>query len=104
MADNDRFDRETEFGIFGGSMYGGQSASDSGPASRQSFRGRGPKNYRRSDERIRDDVCERLEREERIDASDMEVVVGAGVVTLSGSVSDRDSKRRAEDLVESVSG
>ncbi len=71
---------------------------------RPSFRGRGPKNYQRSDERIREDVCEGLTRDERVDASDIEVDVKDAVVMLSGSVEDRVSKRRAEDVVESVSG
>ena len=50
---------------------------------RPSFRGRGPKNYQRSDERIREDVCERLTYDERVDASDVEVDVREGVVRLS---------------------
>jgi osmotically-inducible protein OsmY len=71
---------------------------------RPSYRGRGPKNYQRSDERIREDVCERLERDHHVDASDLEVTVADGVVTMSGTVQDRDMKRRAEDLVESCGG
>jgi hypothetical protein len=72
--------------------------------SRPSYRGRGPKNYQRSDDRIREDVCERLERDDRVDASDLEVNVSAGVVTLSGNVNDREMKRRAEDIVDSCPG
>jgi osmotically-inducible protein OsmY len=92
----------------GGTDYGdrthrGQSfPSDSGP--RTSYRGRGPKNYQRSDERIREDVCERLEQDHYIDATDIEVTVSGGTVTLSGSVNERGAKRRAEDVAESVSG
>jgi len=71
---------------------------------RPSYRGRGPKNYQRSDERIREDVCERLERDDLVDASDLEVNVAGGVVTMSGTVQDRDMKRRAEDLAESCGG
>ncbi|HEX2061374.1 MAG TPA: BON domain-containing protein [Thermoanaerobaculia bacterium] len=71
---------------------------------RPSYRGRGPKNYQRSDERIREDVCERLTMDHDVDASDVEVNVADGVVTLSGSVSDRRAKRLAEDLCESVRG
>jgi osmotically-inducible protein OsmY len=69
-----------------------------------SYRGRGPKNYRRSDERIHEDVCERLERDDRVDASDVEVNVNDGIVMMVGTVPDRDMKRRAEDLAESVGG
>lgn len=66
--------------------------------------GRGPKGWRRSDERIREDVSEQLERHPGIDASEIEVQVQQGEVTLSGSVADRHTKRMAEDVVEHVSG
>jgi hypothetical protein len=68
------------------------------------FRGRGPKGYRRSDERIREDVSDRLADAADVDASDIEVAVQDGEVTLSGTVDGRHARRRAEDLAESVSG
>lgn len=68
------------------------------------FRGRGPKNYRRSDDRLRDDVCERMSNNEWLDASDVEVNVVAGEVILTGSVDSRYAKRLAENIAESVSG
>jgi osmotically-inducible protein OsmY len=68
------------------------------------FTGRGPKGYQRSDARITEDVCDRLSDDPEIDASDVEVRVENGEVTLSGTVPDRRAKRRAEDLVEDVSG
>lgn len=68
------------------------------------FRGRGPKGYKRSDERIHEDVCERLMEDPFIDASNIEVVVKDGEVTLNGTVSSRGLKRRAEDLAELSSG
>jgi hyperosmotically inducible periplasmic protein len=71
---------------------------------RPSYRGRGPKNYRRSDEAIREDVCERLTMDHDIDATEVEVTVEEAVVTLSGSVSDRQAKRLAEDIAELVRG
>lgn len=67
-------------------------------------RGRGPKGYKRSDERIHEDVCERLTEDPFIDASNIEVAVKDGEVTLSGTVSSRGLKRRAEDLAELASG
>ena len=70
----------------------------------QDHRGRGPKNYTRSDERIRDDANDRLTEDWRIDASEVTVRVENGEVTLDGTVPDRASKRRAEDLVEDISG
>lgn len=66
--------------------------------------GKGPKNYRRSDERIFEEVCERLMQHPEIDASDIEVRVAAGEVTLSGTVPDRQTKRLAEDVLEGVPG
>ncbi|MDO1559225.1 BON domain-containing protein [Brevundimonas sp. 2R-24] len=67
-------------------------------------RGRGPKNYTRSDDRIRDDVSDRLSDDWTLDASDIELEVKGGEVTLSGHVDSRWDKRRAEDLVEGCSG
>ncbi|WP_245435603.1 BON domain-containing protein [Microvirga calopogonii] len=67
-------------------------------------RGRGPKGYKRSDERIHEDVCERLTQDPFIDASNIEVLVREGEVTLNGTVSSRGLKRRAEDLAELASG
>ena len=67
-------------------------------------RGRGPKGYRRSDERIKEDVNDRLSDDYYLDASDVEVAVENTEVTLTGTVRNRNDKRRAEDLAESVSG
>ena len=67
-------------------------------------RGRGPKGYRRSDERIKEDVNDRLSDDYYLDASDVEVAVENMEVTLTGTVRNRNDKRRAEDLAESVSG
>jgi hypothetical protein len=67
-------------------------------------RGRGPRGYQRSDERIREDVCEGLTEADDLDASGIDVQVAGGVVTLTGTVDDRFAKRRAEDLSDTVSG
>ena len=68
------------------------------------YSGIGPKNYKRSDDRILEDVNEQLMRHHLIDASDIEVSVQDGEVTLRGSVDFRQTKRLAEDIVENVSG
>lgn len=70
----------------------------------RSHRGVGPRNYRRSDERLREIVCERLADDHDVDATDVEVVVENGVVRLSGTVADRWMKRAAEQVAESVTG
>lgn len=68
------------------------------------FFGRGPKDYRRSDERIREEICDRLTTHPDIDASDMEVRVANGIVTLSGTAEDRHEKRLAEYIAEDSLG
>jgi osmotically-inducible protein OsmY len=71
---------------------------------RGEHRGRGPKGYTRSDDRIREDVSDRLTDDHMLDASDIEVKVTGGEVTLTGQIPDRYDKRRAEDLAEHVAG
>lgn len=74
-----------------------------GDAAAQVRPGRGPKNYTRSDERIREDVIERIV-DNGLDASEVEIEVKEGEVTLTGSVHQRLYKHRMEDIAESVSG
>ena len=80
------------------------SPSDAGWSSRGRFAGRGPQGYRRSDERIRESVSEALARDGDLDASEIEVKVQEGEVTLEGIVPNRWSKRLAEDLVQDMPG
>jgi osmotically-inducible protein OsmY len=68
------------------------------------YKGKGPKNYNRSDDRIKEDINDRLSDDPFIDATDIDVTVTNGEVTLTGSVDHRSTKRRAEDLAESISG
>jgi hypothetical protein len=68
------------------------------------YAGRGPKGWQRSDDRIREDVNERLTDHPQIDASEIEVQVQNCDVTLTGTVDDRRAKRLAEDIADSVSG
>jgi osmotically-inducible protein OsmY len=82
--DNDRQRRESNF---------------SGP-----HRGKGPKGYVRSADRIREDINDRLSDDPYIDASEVDVEINGNEVILKGHVSSREAKRRAEDIVESISG
>lgn len=66
--------------------------------------GKGPKGYHRSDERIREDVCEKLMQHGEIDASDIEVQVRDAIVDLSGEIESRRVKRLVEDVVEEIPG
>lgn len=70
---------------------------------REKRRSRGPKGYRRSDDRLQDAVCERIARS-GIDASDVEVKVENAEVTLTGNVWSRRDKWWLEDLVDDVFG
>ncbi|NIX76611.1 BON domain-containing protein [Microvirga sp. c23x22] len=67
-------------------------------------RGKGPRSYRRSDERIREDIHERLTESPFLDASEIEVTVKDREVTLAGFVHVRAEKLLAEDLSAGVSG
>jgi len=65
---------------------------------------RWPKSFKRNDERLKDDIHEELIRHGHIDASDIEVQVKDGEVTLTGQVVSRHDKRIAEELAEKVLG
>lgn len=81
---------------------GGQSRW--GSQERGQYTGRGPKGYRRSDERIEEEINEALTRHGNIDATEIEVKVKDGEVTLTGTVDSREAKREAEDVAEECSG
>jgi hypothetical protein len=68
------------------------------------FRGFGPKNYKRSDRRICEDINDMLTDDRLLDATNIEVEVDDGEVILAGTVEDKAAKRRAEDLAESILG
>jgi osmotically-inducible protein OsmY len=110
--DNDYRGRMTGSGGDRRGLGASQSDWAKGPASgRRSgatgfgeHRGRGPKGYARSDDRVREDVCDRLTDDPRLDASEIEVAVSNGEVTLSGTVGDRGARRYAEELAERIGG
>lgn len=71
---------------------------------RGGFRGAGPKGYTRSDDRILEDVCDRLCKDDTIDASEISVSISSGEITLDGHVPSRWTKRAAEDCAEGCAG
>lgn len=89
--------------MYGRDRYNDQTA-DQGNYNQPSHRGKGPKGYTRSDERILEDVSDRLSEDHGLDASEIEVVVQNGEVTLTGNVRSKQEKRHAEDICELVSG
>ncbi|HSX62694.1 MAG TPA: BON domain-containing protein [Tahibacter sp.] len=94
----DRYAQGANYGTGRESSYG------RGYDELQNQRGRGPKNYMRSDERIKEDLSERLSDDPMIDAGDINVDVKNGVVTLSGSVDARHLKHRVEDIADNCGG
>lgn len=101
---------------WGGRMEGGsrsesrysnifdQERSRTGQQTQGRFRGKGPKGFMRSDERIREDVCEKLEDADEVDASEISVEVKQGEVVLTGTTDSRWAKRYAEDCAYQVRG
>lgn len=88
-----------------GRSYEDRSSWDYGPSREmQSFRGRGPQGYRRSDERLKEMICERLTEDPMIDASDITVEVKDQTVKLTGTVDDRGTKYEIEELIERCGG
>jgi osmotically-inducible protein OsmY len=66
--------------------------------------GKGPRRYKRSDESIKEEVCEILYWHPDVDASDIEVHVKEGCVYLRGNVDSRHAKKMSERIIEDVSG
>jgi hypothetical protein len=111
---------EWEGGRFGSQDYGGQgyargmtewgggrfsrSPNRSWRGNQGPFSGVGPQGYQRADERIREDINEQLTWDGDLDATNIEVRVANGIVTLTGMVSDRWAKRSAEDIADSIRG
>jgi osmotically-inducible protein OsmY len=63
-----------------------------------------PETYEGADERIREDVCERLWHEPAVDVSDVTVEVKDALVKLEGTVLHRQMKHRIEDIAASCAG
>ncbi|AKT37868.1 CBS domain-containing protein [Chondromyces crocatus] len=89
-----------------GSEYQGrfQGGMGNGGFGMQQGMKRGPKGYKRSDDRIREEICDRLTVHPIIDSSDVEVKVQSGEVSLSGTVAERRHKHLIEQLAEAISG
>lgn len=62
-----------------------------------------PKGYKRSDERLREDLCEQLSHS-GLDVSEVSVEVSGGKVTLEGNVENRRTKHAIEDMAADCMG
>lgn len=89
-----------------GRDYGNErsGASEQPWQSQPSQRGRGPKGYERSDERLKEMICERLTDDPVIDASEVAIEVINKTVKLTGTVDDRRIKYLIEDVIEQCGG
>jgi hypothetical protein len=76
----------------------------SGLARRAEAKANGPKGFRRSDERIREDVCEALIAAVHLDVGDVSVDVENGKVKLGGTVPERRMKHAIEDVAAATRG
>jgi hypothetical protein len=93
---------QSEFGPSqGASRYGSgrQGYSEYG-----AHRGKGPKGYTRSDDRLKEVICEKLTDDPMIDASEISVEVTSQIVKLTGTVDDRGTKYDVEELIERCGG
>jgi hypothetical protein len=113
-----QYGRGRDYGSYSGTSaqgeYGGMGYRSGTPMTTYSYTeywlipgphtGKGPRGYQRDDERIREDVNHRLTQHGQIDASDIDVSVQNGEVTLHGTADDRQQKRLAEDIAEDVPG
>lgn len=68
------------------------------------YRGLAPRGYSRSDERIREDICDELTRRPDIDPGRLTVTVAGAEVTLEGAVEDLASRRLADDIATHCAG
>jgi osmotically-inducible protein OsmY len=84
----------------------GSAMEQRGEARPDRFRGwhgRAPRSYRRPDDRILDEVHQRIATS-GVDAEDVEIEVNNGIVTLSGRVPRHFDKRLIEEITEQVFG
>jgi osmotically-inducible protein OsmY len=83
--------------------YGRTPTGTSAPGGQRKKR-TGPKNYQRSDERLKEQIIERLMESSSVDIGNLECEVKDGVVTLSGTVETRSDRYQIENVVDDVWG
>jgi hypothetical protein len=105
MSENRMMDHDDLWASSGRYAEPGRAAVSRGYSSMgHGYRGVGPKNYRRSDERLTEDINERLTEDDNLDASEITVRVADGKVTLEGTVDQRWMKHLAEDIADACNG
>jgi osmotically-inducible protein OsmY len=96
--------RDEERGTEGGYTSGPDVEALRAARQRPKRPSRAPLAYQRSDDRIREDVYDRLCGDTGADASEVTVEVFAGAVTLAGTVPDPEDMRRIVLVAERVTG
>lgn len=86
------------------SSHAAPASGSSSTSTGEPRRGKPPRGYQKSDDRIREEICDLIVRDSDIDASDVEIAVNGGEVTLTGSVEERRDKWELEELSERVYG
>jgi hypothetical protein len=86
---------------YNGAGVGGIAGGYAGGSSDYSWT---PPPETRHDDRIHDAIVDRLSLSDEVDASDVQVEVEAGDVTLTGNVENRHMKQIAGDIAEAVPG
>lgn len=71
---------------------------------RRNYYGYGPKGYRRSDQKLKDEARLLLNQDPILDSSNINIEVFNNVIFLRGFVDSRKDKKRAEFLIEDIFG
>ena len=87
-------------GRYSQGTFGTERGGWNEPYGEGQHRGKGPKGYQRSDERIKEMLCERLSEDPDIDPSDVTITVAGGMITLEGTVDSRQTKNAIEDIAD----
>lgn len=89
-----------------GTVYGNQRGPsfERNEKRRPDHRGKGPRNYKRTDERIMEDIIDQLTREQSVDLTELEIEVKDGEVFLSGRAHDRYIRHKVEDVTDGIPG
>ncbi len=95
-----RFEND-DFSPYSGSDY--REKGHPGVSGKSRF-GKGPRGYRRTDDRIYEEVCVALMNDPTVDASEIGVKVHDGIVTLEGHAHGRTEKRIAEMISVEIPG
>lgn len=71
---------------------------------KRNYYGFGPKGYRRSDQKLKDEARLLLNQDPILDSSNINIEVFNNVIYLRGFVDSRKDKKRAELLIEDIFG